>query len=171
MVNRLKSKARPHTPSNCCRESRTSSISSRASTAIDTRRPSLKSNSRVLWRRSPNSWRPSQASRPASSGICAVSAAASQCTRTWRRLWVSRGCRLAGSRSAVSARYSTTASADCNSRSTSATAWCNSNPPQANVTRAKKNVTQRLIRHWADRLMRRIGQFPPGERGQGCGPS
>ena len=162
MVSRLNSQATPHKPSSCCRESQTSSISSRGSTAINTRRPSFRSSSRRLLWRSSNSWRPNQASRPLCAGRRSASPAASQCTRTWRRLWVSRGCRLAGSRSAVSPRYATTASADCNSRSTSATAWCNSAPAQASVTRAKQHVTHRLIRHRADRLTRRTGDSPRG---------
>lgn len=162
MVSKLNSKARPHRPSSCCRESQTSSISSRGSTAINTLRPSFSASSRLLLGRSPNSWWPSQASSPVCGGNRGASPGASQCTRTWRRLWVSRGCRLAGSCSAVSPRYATTASADCNSRSTSATAWCNNTPAQASATKAKQNVTHRLIRHRADRLTRRTGDSPRG---------
>ncbi|MCY1450786.1 hypothetical protein D9M71_676180 [compost metagenome] len=122
MVNRLTSRAIAHRLSSCCRESRTSSISSRGSTAICTRRPSARSRTLAPCRPSVNNKRASQASSPSCTAGRGCSSATSQCTRTWRRPWVSRGCRLTGSRAAVSLRYSTTASADCSSRSTSCSA-------------------------------------------------
>ena len=82
MVSRLNANARPHRLSNCWRESQTSSISSRGSTAICTRRPSCNWRTRSLCRASANNSRPSQASSPSCTSSRSASPGSSQRTRT-----------------------------------------------------------------------------------------